>query len=246
MNVQRCLGIEVSHAPGGLAVRMPATLSCIDEAVSGVEAFLSTHATKSRVFAALTAVREALLNAVIHGCRQDPAKTVSCVVSLSGEEAVLTVSDPGPGFAWRLTSCDAPGLESQSGRGLCIMREYCRQVTYSEAGNHVTLRIDLGQRDGNMSQTDMQGLVVLTGDVVASSAEALRDRLREAMASSPTALTLDLAAVALVDSVGLGLLIAAHNSLSKGGGRLCLVNVSEDIRKLLRAMRLDRHFQVNP
>jgi anti-anti-sigma factor len=225
---------------------MPATLGCIDRAISEAEAFISGHAADSGVFAALTVLREALLNAVVHGCRQDPALIVSCGVSLNGGEAVLTVSDPGPGFPWRLKSCIAPGLDSQSGRGICIMREYCRQVAYNDAGNHVTLRIDLGQRDANMSQTDTQGTVVFTGDVVASGAEALRQRLREAMASSPAALTLDMAAVAMVDSVGLGLLIAAHNSLAKSGGRLCLVNVSEGIRKLLRAMRLDRHFQVNP
>lgn len=246
MNVQRCADLEVRHAEGSLAVRMPATLACIDATVTEAETFLSSHGADSGLFAALTVLREALLNAVLHGCRQDPDQTVSCDVSLDGTQALVTVSDPGPGFHWKLRDYAAPGLESPSGRGLCIMKEYCREVSYNDAGNRVTLRIDLGQRDVNMSQTDTQGMVILTGDVVASTAEALRERLRGAMKSSPAGLTLDMAAVALVDSVGLGLLIAAHNSLSKCGGRLCLMNVSEAIRKLLRAMRLDRHFQVNP
>ena len=57
-------------------------------------------------------------------------------------------------------------------------------------------------------------------------------------------LVIDLAKVKTVDSVGLGLLIAAHNSLSGAGGKLTVTNASEDIYFLLKTMRLDQHFEV--
>ncbi|GFK95182.1 Anti-sigma-B factor antagonist [Fundidesulfovibrio magnetotacticus] len=82
-------------------------------------------------------------------------------------------------------------------------------------------------------------------NLVASQADAFKSHLKEALSESPGELTVDLSGVTAVDSVGLGVLIAAHNTLAKQGGALRLENVPGDILKLLRAMRLDRHFHVN-
>jgi anti-anti-sigma factor len=48
----------------------------------------------------------------------------------------------------------------------------------------------------------------------------------------------------VVDSSGIGLLIATHNSLKTKGGSLRVANASPDILNLFKAMRLDRHFTV--
>jgi len=91
------------------------------------------------------------------------------------------------------------------------------------------------------------GAVLKPGeDIVASMAVTFKETLRKAASENPGGLTLDLEGVEMVDSVGLGLLVATHNSLSKQSGRLTLVNVSPDILSLLKAMRLDKHFIVNP
>lgn len=82
------------------------------------------------------------------------------------------------------------------------------------------------------------------GDIVASMADSLRARLREIMQEHPGPLVMDLGRVELIDSVGIGLLIAVHNSLSKAGHRLALVNVNADLAGLLRTMRLDKHFSI--
>ena len=82
------------------------------------------------------------------------------------------------------------------------------------------------------------------GDVVASSADELRSELKRLVGEGVSELTLDMTGVEVVDSIGLGLLISAHNSLAKAGGKLNVVNVSQDIHELLRNMRLDRHFTV--
>ncbi len=55
-------------------------------------------------------------------------------------------------------------------------------------------------------------------------------------------MAIDLKDVEMIDSSGLGVLIAAHNSLKKLGASLELYNISDDIRKLLQNMRLDKHF----
>lgn len=81
-------------------------------------------------------------------------------------------------------------------------------------------------------------------DVVASMAQDFKAELKGLLEAGVRQLTVDLDAVEMVDSVGLGIFIATHNSLHKMGGSLTLVNVSADIAMLLRTMRLDKHFTV--
>jgi anti-sigma B factor antagonist len=81
-------------------------------------------------------------------------------------------------------------------------------------------------------------------DVVASMANEFRAELNSQIQESPTELVIDLAGVEMVDSVGIGVIIATHNSLDQKGGKLKVVNIAEDIYGLFSTMRLDRHFIV--
>jgi anti-sigma B factor antagonist len=83
-------------------------------------------------------------------------------------------------------------------------------------------------------------------DIVASMADGFRTDLLKAVNSGVNKLNIDLEGVEMVDSVGIGVLVAAHNSLNKAGGSMAVSNASEDICKLFRTMRLDQHFQVVP
>jgi anti-anti-sigma regulatory factor len=47
------------------------------------------------------------------------------------------------------------------------------------------------------------------------------------------------------DSTGIGLLIAAHNSLRKVGGKLPVIHASPDILELFQTMRIHQHFSVS-
>ena len=81
-------------------------------------------------------------------------------------------------------------------------------------------------------------------NIVASMVKDFRKKLLKSVESGITDLTLDFTGVEIVDSVGLGVLIAAHNSLNNAGGKLTIKNTSEDICKLFRTMSLDQHFEV--
>jgi serine/threonine-protein kinase RsbW len=74
----------------------------------------------------------------------------------------------------------------------------------------------------------------------------MRAQLRDIMREHPGPLAIDLSRVELIDSVGIGLLIAAHNTLAKAGHRLALEHVNTDLAGLLRTMRLDKHFVIEP
>ena len=81
-------------------------------------------------------------------------------------------------------------------------------------------------------------------DVVASMAEAFKGELLSAVDSSQGALVIDLDGVNMVDSVGIGVIIAAHNSLNQSNRQLKVINVAQDIYGLFSTMRLNRRFTV--
>ncbi len=92
---------------------------------------------------------------------------------------------------------------------------------------------------------DGQRVIVKPGtDIVASMANEFRAELNSLIQESPQELEIDLTGVEMVDSVGIGVIIATHNSLDQKGGKLKVVNIAEDIYGLFSTMRLDRHFTV--
>jgi anti-anti-sigma factor len=82
-------------------------------------------------------------------------------------------------------------------------------------------------------------------DVVSAWVPEYRSKMRGALAEGAREVVLDLTNVQMVDSTGIGLLIAAHNSLRKLGGHLAVIHASEEIRNLFQSMRIHQHFSVS-
>src|ERR1017187_1142005 len=97
-----------------------------------------------------------------------------------------------------------------------------------------------------VSQENGRTVIQMTGgDIVAASVPQLRSTMRELVGNGVKDLVLDLTHVQMVDSSGLGLLIAAHNSLRKAGGQLAVIHASKGIVDLFRTMRIHQHFSVS-
>ncbi|MFI2712377.1 STAS domain-containing protein [Micromonospora sp. NPDC018662] len=77
----------------------------------------------------------------------------------------------------------------------------------------------------------------------ADSAEAVRRALADRLVRDDRVLV-DLAGLEVIDSVGLGLLVRAHQEARRDGRRLCLVAPSRFVLTVLHTMRLDRVFTV--
>ncbi|GAA3347080.1 hypothetical protein GCM10020358_60520 [Amorphoplanes nipponensis] len=82
-------------------------------------------------------------------------------------------------------------------------------------------------------------------DIDAGFAETLQDALMTAARTSRH-IVLDLHAVHLIDSAGLGLLVRARQEVRHRGGSLGLVAPSRFIRTVLHTMRLDSVFPSHP
>jgi len=87
-------------------------------------------------------------------------------------------------------------------------------------------------------------VIIPAMSIVASMAEDFKKELLSAIHTYDGNLVIDLAGVDMVDSVGLGVIIAAHNTLTQKGSTLEIINVSNDIYGLFSTMRLNRRFKI--
>ena len=94
-------------------------------------------------------------------------------------------------------------------------------------------------------QKDQQGSVRLTGNLTAVLVPGLQAGLKEMLNKGARELVFDLASTAMLDSSGMGLLIATANSLAPNGGKVRVTNVCPDIFRLLQSMRLTTRLNVS-
>jgi serine/threonine-protein kinase RsbW len=87
------------------------------------------------------ALEEAVVNALRHGHRFDPAKQVRVRLRVDAFEALAEVEDEGPGFDPESVPdpTAAENLEQPSGRGLLLMRRFTTWLRFHGRGNLVTL-----------------------------------------------------------------------------------------------------------
>ena len=100
-----------------------------------------------------------------------------------------------------------------------------------------------------MSQIEENGeraVVKPDHDIVSAESEVFKSELLSLLNKGFTELNIDMSAIEMIDSLGLGVLIATHNSLIKTGGKLMVSQVSDEIYDLFKTMSLDRHFEVHP
>src|SRR5271169_3386312 len=84
-----------------LRVTLSADRKTVDPVVQEVMAVVSQmKGIDGKEDAIELSLQEALANAVIHGAKEDPTKTVECLVSNDEERGILIViRDPGTGFS---------------------------------------------------------------------------------------------------------------------------------------------------
>jgi serine/threonine-protein kinase RsbW len=94
------------------------------------------------------ALEEALVNAVKHGNRGDPAKQVRVRYQVTRERTLAEVEDEGEGFdPGQVHDPLAPeNLERPGGRGLLLMRSFMTWCRFHGRGNRVTLCKDRSAR----------------------------------------------------------------------------------------------------
>jgi serine/threonine-protein kinase RsbW len=90
-----------------------------------------------------TSLREALVNAVVHGCKRDPGKKIQCCVACEDTRGLLiVVRDPGPGFdpAALPSPIIGQNLFASHGRGIYMINQLMDEVRFQHGGTEIHMR----------------------------------------------------------------------------------------------------------
>ena len=140
-------GAPVEFTCGDLVVRldmeMPGQPDAISPVVELVLALVGdAGCAQGKEFEVETALREALANAVRHGCAHDPSAKVQLCVACDQEQGVLVVvRDPGPGFDPAQVPSPVSGerVYSSHGRGIYLINQLMDNVEYHRSGTEIRM-----------------------------------------------------------------------------------------------------------
>ena len=123
---------------------IPADPQQIGTVTDGVVALLRERQwPESEIMRVELAVQEAVSNAIRHGCGNDPAKQIQCIVNCSETgDLTLVVRDPGAGFD--TSGIDDPlrpdNMLKTGGRGIFLINQLMDEVGYSDGGRQLQMR----------------------------------------------------------------------------------------------------------
>jgi serine/threonine-protein kinase RsbW len=98
--------------------------------------------SKGKEFEIETALREALANAIRHGCGNDPSKRVEvCVACDESKGMLIVVRDPGPGFDPGAIPSPTLGhnLYRHHGRGIYLINQLMDEVSFDRNGTEIRM-----------------------------------------------------------------------------------------------------------
>jgi anti-sigma regulatory factor (Ser/Thr protein kinase) len=98
---------------------------------------------EARIMEVELALQEALANAIRHGCKGDPTRSVQCVVNCDDDdEVVVIVRDPGTGFDAKAVPDPLVGenVLKSSGRGIFLINQLMDEVKFKDGGRELQMR----------------------------------------------------------------------------------------------------------
>jgi serine/threonine-protein kinase RsbW len=134
--------------PDKLVVRFELTIAgsvkAIEPAVQQILTVVdSMGCARGKEFAIETAIREALANAITHGCGSDPSKQVKISAYCDDERGmILVVRDPGQGFDPKTIPSPVQGerLFAEHGRGIYLINQLMDEVRFRSGGSEIWMR----------------------------------------------------------------------------------------------------------
>ena len=125
-----------------LEQRIPSRTQAAEQIIDALLSQLEAEQWKSQeVFGVHLAMEEALVNAIKHGNKEDPSKSVRVLVQTSPDQLRVEIVDEGAGFDPRQvpdpTSPDL--LNKPHGRGLMLMHSFMTHVEYKGRGNELVM-----------------------------------------------------------------------------------------------------------
>jgi len=123
--------------------QVPGQLEALTPAVEEVMAVArEMECSQGKEFEIETALREALANAIRHGCGNDPEKRVEvCVACDPARGMLIVVRDPGPGFDPGSIPSPVRGRNvfRHHGRGIYLINQLMDEVSFDKGGTEIRM-----------------------------------------------------------------------------------------------------------
>ncbi len=135
----------MSDEPNGALV-IPSTFDELERVIDYIELFAAEHSFDEDMLERLRLVgSEAVTNAIEHGNKLDPEKSVTLSLNIAEDIVELRVSDEGPGFV--LSEIPDPlateNLLAEGGRGVYFMFQFSDEIVFENEGSVLCARFSL-------------------------------------------------------------------------------------------------------
>jgi len=261
------MGKEFSQEAGAPEHLLDSTLESVDGAEeAALEAARLAGFDEDDQVRIGMAVREAMVNAVVHGNRYSAHKKVRLSLAVESSRFIARIADDGEGFDYEHVPdpLAQENLLHSSGRGIFLMRSFVDELQVrrrAPAGTEVILikhrdfksnrevigeeahsvSVKLSTRQvGDVSVVDVAGRITL-GD----GSSALRDAVRDLVGKNQKKILLNLSDVSYIDSSGIGELVSGFTTVTNSGGQLKLLKLTKRVQDLLQITKLYTVFDVH-
>jgi serine/threonine-protein kinase RsbW len=139
-HVSRLSGLLPACSVCKLDVTIPADPNAISGVVDGVmQIAREMKCSDGNEYQIELALREALANAIVHGCNNDPTKKVECCVACTeSSDVMIVVRDPGQGFS--PNAVPDPLAAENHGRGIYLINQLMDEVSFERNGSEIRMR----------------------------------------------------------------------------------------------------------
>lgn len=190
----------------------------------------------------ISAFGEAFTNVVLHGAGPEGGD-LEIEIEPHADRLTIRLIDQGRPF--EISSVPAPDLDAlpESGLGLFIMRSWMDDVSY-EPGSPNVLSLTKNVSGFSRSDDGDETVLKISGVLDAVTAPEVRPTIESLVAERRKAITVDLSALRLIDSSGVGVIVSLYKRCKAFGGSVRVSGLKDQPLSIFRLLRLDRVFDV--
>ncbi len=205
---------------------------------------------KEELFDIKLCLEEALINAVKHGCKLNPAHEVEVDVESAPGRLAITVKDKGEGFDFKNIPSPAKDehLGKLSGRGIYLIRSHMDEVDFFDCGRGIKM-VKFLKTGGELVQIKEEKLndavlCILEGEINLSNSPELRKIFDGIIKRNEKKVMVDFQGVSYIDSSGLATLIEMSQRIKKTGGSLRFCGLEQKIKNIFEVTKLNKLFEI--
>jgi anti-sigma B factor antagonist len=199
----------------------------------------------------VTSFGEAFTNVVKHGAAGEAApKDVEIEIEPLPDRLTVRLLDYGKPFD--LAAVPAPDLERlpESGLGVHILKSWMDDVSYQRGDGAPQQRtanvLSMTKRLGDFTRTDQgdETILRISGVLDAVTAPNIRRTIEALVAENRRSITVDLSALRMIDSSGVGVIVSLYKRCNAFGGKVRLAGLRDQPLSIFKLLRLDRVFHL--